>query len=366
LCVDDEPRVLDGLRLVLGRRYELFTANSGDEGLGILDAEGPFEAVVSDMRMPKMNGATFLAEVRNRSEDTVRLLLTGGTDMESAIKAVNEGQIFRFLTKPTDREDLISAIDSAVELHRLKSAEKVLLEQTLRGSIQALTDVLGLASPVAFGRAGRIKRRVADMAAHMGVEEGWQVEVAAMLSQIGYITLPAGTAEKVFEGRALDSEEREALAKVSSVPAKVLGNIPRLEPVLEILNRVQDPAGPDGAKGPPMGSRLIRVASDYDLMEAEGHSSEVAIESMRRQAGVYDAQVLAALAEVTQSDGSGKAVESVSVADLKPGMILAEDVFMETGVLFVARGYEVTESFVELAQSLDPTVVGETVRVLTE
>jgi response regulator RpfG family c-di-GMP phosphodiesterase len=234
------------------------------------------------------------------------------------------------------------------------------------GSIQALTDVLGLASPVAFGRAGRIKRRVADMAAHMGVEEGWQVEVAAMLSQIGYITLPAGTAEKVFEGRALDSEEREALAKVSSVPAKVLGNIPRLEPVLEILNRVQDPAGPDGAKGPPMGSRLIRVASDYDLMEAEGHSSEVAIESMRRQAGVYDAQVLAALAEVTQSDGSGKAVESVSVADLKPGMILAEDVFMETGVLFVARGYEVTESFVELAQSLDPTVVGETVRVLTE
>ena len=142
LCVDDEPRVLDGLRLVLGRRYELFTAESGAEGLEVLDAEGPFEAVVSDMRMPQMNGAVFLAEVRKRAEDTTRLLLTGGTDMESAIKAV--------------------------ELHRLKSAEKVLLEQTLRGSIQALTDVLGLASPVAFGRAGRIKRRVVELAEEMG------------------------------------------------------------------------------------------------------------------------------------------------------------------------------------------------------
>jgi DNA-binding NtrC family response regulator len=100
LCVDDEPRVLEGLALHLGRIFEMVTATSGREGLEVLAGQGPFTVVLSDMRMPGMDGAAFLSKVRQAAPDTTRMLLTGDTDLQAAIAAVNEGQIFRFLTKP--------------------------------------------------------------------------------------------------------------------------------------------------------------------------------------------------------------------------------------------------------------------------
>src|SRR5262245_17980905 len=100
LCVDDEPNVLEGLALHLRRKYEMSTAANGPDALALLEREGPPEVIISDMRMPGMDGATFLSKARQLYPDTVRMLLTGQSDMASAIKAVNDGQIFRFLTKP--------------------------------------------------------------------------------------------------------------------------------------------------------------------------------------------------------------------------------------------------------------------------
>jgi DNA-binding NtrC family response regulator len=120
------------------RMSESTTATSGKAGLERLSSDGPFAVVVSDMRMPEMNGAAFLAQVRERAPDTVRVLLTGQADLDSAIAAVNEGQIFRFLTKPCAPEMLISSLRAAEEQHRLITAERVLLEQTLHGAVKAL------------------------------------------------------------------------------------------------------------------------------------------------------------------------------------------------------------------------------------
>lgn len=100
LLVDDEPNVLSALARQLHPLYQVSLTPSPEEGLLLLEREGPFAVVLSDMRMPKMDGATFLKHVRERSPDTIRLLLTGHADLESAIAAVNEGQVFRFLTKP--------------------------------------------------------------------------------------------------------------------------------------------------------------------------------------------------------------------------------------------------------------------------
>src|SRR4051794_30165979 len=175
LLVDDEAAILDGLRRQLRRKFTVHTATSGTEALRLLESE-PVTVVVSDMRMPEMDGATFLAQVRRRHPDIVRILLTGHADAESAIAAVNEGQISRFLTKPCPPEVLVAELGSAVELHRLTIAEKELLRTTLFGTVEALTAPLSLAQPALLARAARINRTVSELAEALEVQEPWEIE----------------------------------------------------------------------------------------------------------------------------------------------------------------------------------------------
>ena len=150
LCVDDEPRVLEGLESNLAWHYDVHTAPGGIEGMEIVRSNGPFAVVISDMQMPGMDGATFLGKVRAESPDTTRILLTGYSDIDAAAAAVNKGSIFRFLNKPCGPDVLLPAVEEAAEQYRLVRGEKDLLENTLSGSIRVLTDVLSLAAPFAF------------------------------------------------------------------------------------------------------------------------------------------------------------------------------------------------------------------------
>src|SRR6202041_2738668 len=181
------------------------------------------------------DGAAFLEQARQTRPDAVRMLLTGHVDIETAVLAVNRGQIFRFLTKPCPTAELVEAFDRAVEQHRLITAERVLLEQTLRGSIKMLTDVLSLANPAAFGRATRVKTQAVELATKAGLEKTWQIEVAAMLSQIGGLTLPAATVDKLYYGEPESAEERLMADRLPAVADSLLGNIPRLEEVRACL-----------------------------------------------------------------------------------------------------------------------------------
>lgn len=190
LCVDDEPQVIEGLTLQLRRGYEVVAAHSGAEGLATIREQGPFAVVLSDMQMPGMDGAAFLGQVREEAPDTTRMLLTGHADMESAISAVNHGQIFRFLTKPCPPDQLRLAFEAATAQYRLVTAEKVLLEQTLLGCIQALTDILSITSPLVFGRSTRIRKLPIDLCSQTPSAKRWVVEAAAMLSQLGYVAVP--------------------------------------------------------------------------------------------------------------------------------------------------------------------------------
>jgi signal transduction histidine kinase len=131
LLVDDEPYILEGLAHHLRRRYRYATARSGSEALAVFRSEGPFAIVISDMRMPGIDGATFLNQVRQLAPDTIRILLTGHADLESAIAAVNEGYIFRFLSKPCSAETLLKTIEAALEQYRLLTADRFLLEEKL-------------------------------------------------------------------------------------------------------------------------------------------------------------------------------------------------------------------------------------------
>lgn len=363
LCVDDEANVLEGLRLHLERHYRVSTATSGVEALGLLDREGPYAVVISDMRMPAMDGAAFLGEVRQRFPGTVRLLLTGHADVNSAVAAVNEGQIFRFLTKPCPPAALLSAVQAAYEQYRLVTAERVLLEETLHGSIKALTDVLALTQPLAFGRAMRIRKSVAELARKIDMKERWQIEVAAMLSQIGFATLPAETVEKFYYGQDLSEEERRQVSQVPHVAERLLGNIPRLEAVRAMLLG----AGEGGHATSPLaaqGAQMLRIAFDCDVLESQGLSLQAALGTMRGRGNRYDGALLEAFAEVRGSADQKEEIRELPLRSLRVGMVLLNDLYMQNGMLLAVRGYEVTPGFVERARNWRSGTVREPVRVM--
>jgi len=366
LCVDDDPAVLEGLELNLRKKFTVSTASSGAAGLELLKKDKAIAVVLADMRMPEMNGAAFLARAREKAPDVVRMLLTGQTDIESAIAAINEGQIFRFLSKPCPPDRLLKAFDAALAQYHLIMAERVLLEQTLRGCIKALMDILSLTNPIAFGRAGRVKQLVCDIIQKLPVVDPWQVEVAAMVSEIGCITLPEETAKKLYYGEALSTAEQAMADKVPGLAQKLLGNIPRLEPVLEILSYQYAGLQKAGVKSVgfvPIGAKILRVAAAFDKLEAQGHSAQAALDSLQKS-GDYDSKVLEVLSEIRVAGSEKKAnVVEIPIDRVKVGMVFAEDVMMKTGALFVSRGFEVTESFVQRAKNLQEGAVVEPVRV---
>nr|BFE79006.1 hypothetical protein GCM10020093_016070 [Planobispora longispora] len=190
LLVDDEPTVLETLSHQLGTEYRVVTALDGMSALDALDRQGPFAVVISDMRMPDMDGIELLGHVRLRHPGLTRVLHTAQGDLASAIAAINNGQVFRFLCKPCPTRELRDTVRDAVEQHRLVSAEREILDKTLRASLQALFGCLELASPQAFARAGRIRDLVGALCRELGLNNVWEIEVAAMASQLGAVTLP--------------------------------------------------------------------------------------------------------------------------------------------------------------------------------
>jgi response regulator RpfG family c-di-GMP phosphodiesterase len=370
--VDDEPQVLSGLSLHLRRRYEVETATSGAAALELLARQPQAAVVISDMRMPGMNGAELLAKASAAHPHTTRILLTGHAEVDSAIAAVNKGAVFRFLVKPCPPPELLSAVDAAVELHRTTVAEQTLLEQTLHGSIKMLTEVMSITNPVSFGRAQRIKQHVTSLLDKLELAERWQVEVAAMLSQLPTFTLPPETLEKIYYGAALTPEEQGMLERAPDVTEQLLGHIPRLEVVREILSGSSKPYK-KADRGNDLSheqqqvqrwSQILRVASDFDTLEAQGLSSGIALTTLKGRADQYDPQVLSAFLSLFGERKEGDKIRDISVGALRTGMVLAADVKMATGTLFVARGYEVTPAFLERIRNFRPGSVREPIKVL--
>jgi response regulator RpfG family c-di-GMP phosphodiesterase len=348
LCVDDEARVLASLSRVLRAWFDVATAESAAKGLEVIRDQGPFAVVVSDMRMPGADGAAFLAAVKQVTPDTVRILLTGQADLDASVRAINRGGIFRFLQKPCPPEQLRATLDEAVEQYRLVTAERVLLQETLRGSVQMLTDVLSMADPIAFGRASRLKTYVREMCDILQPPDRWPIEVAAMLSQLGCVTLPSETVRRIASGETLNESEQEMAARLLTIPVDLLGNIPRLEPVREILRYREK--GFDGSGPPsgavrgdaiPIGARLLRVASDYDLLAARGMKAREAIAALKERKSSYDERALDALVQ-SRDRAEMREIRTVTLKQLVPGMILVDNVETVENILIVPAGHEVT------------------------
>jgi CheY-like chemotaxis protein len=366
VCVDDEPRVLDGLKLTLRQGFNVSTAKSGAEGLALLEKMDGVAVVISDMRMPGMDGAAFLTKVRTHWPDATRLLLTGEPGRDAAVAAVNEGQIFRFLTKPCAPDKLIAAVEAAVRQHQLVTAEKMLLQQTVLGSIRALVDVLSIVNPIAFGRGSRIRRMAIDLAKAAGLRASWELEAAALMSQVGYVSLPIELVEKSINGAPLNTDEKVLLSGTSKVTHGILARIPRLENVAAIVsyaardNAVKQEPGPAIADS----AAVLMIVLEFDALTSKGEKAESAIGTLRAKFGSKHAKLLGHLAELQGMTESGPQIREIRLRDVAPGMILQDDVRTDLGTLLVSRGYEVSQSFVDRMRNFGPGLLEERVRVM--
>lgn len=402
LCVDDEPNILSALQRLLRRQgYKVITATSGAEGLQVFQQEA-IDLVISDMRMPEMDGAQFLEQVRQHWPDTVRVLLTGYADVESTMAAINKGEIYRYIAKPWDDNDMLLLVKLAME-HKALEREKRRLEaltqqqneelQALNASLevkvqqrtQALQKVLHeleksndhlrknfLTSVSIFSnlmelRAGGIgghSRRVAELARKIAVQMGLgkdeieNVVFAGLLHDIGKIGLSDTLLEKHLP--MLTPVEREVVMRHPAVAQTALMPLEPLKNAASIIkshHEYFDGTGfPDGLSGfmIPLGARILTVANDYDAVQ-HGNMLNVRLTPMKAYNFIlesrgkhYDPSVVDAFKILL---GGGQTHQDVAIeihsTQLKRGMVLAKDLLSHEGLLLLGKDFVLNDEMIE-------------------
>lgn len=367
LFVDDEARVVESIAVNLRKEYQVFAATSGAEALRKLQSTPGICVVVSDMRMPGMDGATLLREIMHLQPDVARILLTGEAGRDAAAIAVNKGQILRFLTKPCPIETLKEALAAGMVHYRLARTERAVLQETLVGCIHALSDLLAISNPVAFGRASRIQRAAMAFATDLGMESYWQLECAAILSQIGYISLPDELVQKLFRSEPLTEAETERAKEAPNVAMRLLDHVPRLEPVIQILDAAnwEDAALARLGEGTiGTGARILGLVQEYDVLSGRGFSREQVVQLLWAHEERYGKQLLEQYATHLGAGGLDGEVRILPVGRIKSGMIIMQDLYGHSGTLLASRGYQVTEAFCERIANFGDWVMTQPAHVL--
>jgi response regulator RpfG family c-di-GMP phosphodiesterase len=357
LLVDDDIQLLEGLQRSLRRQFNVETAVGGAEGLNKIASNGPFALIVSDMQMPGMSGLEFLRQVQVQAPNAVRLMLTGNADQKTAVDAVNDGRVFRFLTKPCPAAILGPVLEAGLEQFRLENAERDLLENTLGGALKVLTEILSMIDPATFERGQRLRDCCRHFADAVGFTVTWETEIAAMLLSIGRVTIPPSVLEKVRQHLPLDTAENQLLRQVPELGARLLEKIPRLENVVAIV-RYQHKhfdgtgfpeRGPSGADI-PLSARLLKFLGDLMDLETQGLSRTEAWRKLQDRAGCYDPDMLMAAARWCEVVAPETAVtlppEEVEIERLHAGQVLAQDVTSTEGLFLLAAGTALTSMLV--------------------
>jgi putative two-component system response regulator len=310
LFVDDDPLLLATIRRNLAKDFTLETAGSAREGLQLAAEHGPFAVVVTDLMMPEMDGIAFLHKIEQASPDTVRILLTGYASLENALAAVNEGHVFRILSKPCSMDDVRRTVTAGIEQFQLRRDREELvalrkLGQAMEGIIYALTALVETRDPYTGGH----QRRVAALATavaerlRLGAERIQGLGLAAMVHDVGKVYVPA---EFLNKPGHLSEAEFSIIKAHPKIGADILAPIdfpwPIATFVLQHHERLDGSGYPQGlsAEAILLESRIIGVADVVEAMTfyrpyRHGLGLEAALTEVREHAGtLYDPEVVAA------------------------------------------------------------------------
>jgi CheY-like chemotaxis protein len=344
LVVDDEPHILAATNRNLGRQFNLTCAGSGQEALQVMENNGPFSVVLSDMRMPGMTGLEFIKTARKRFSETVYLMLTGNADQQTAVDAINQGRIFRFLCKPCPPEVIADAVRAATVQFDLVTAERVLLKETLTGSVRLMVEALELSDPHLGALQSSVKQWVPLICKSVQVPVDWQLAVASSVCLIGLVA----------DGRTGDSLTLtpEALGQAGAISSKLVRNIPRMEGVGALLARQSEPGDMPGAltvqdreSRETINARVLRIAIDLAITQRQLGSRSRAVAQVTREAK-HDARLIAALRGLSQEAEQEDATDSIREIDassVRMGMILVKDLLRTDGRCLLAGGQALSE-----------------------
>ena len=324
LFVDDDIHLVSALQRTLYKTYRVELALSASDALAAIH-EAPYAVVVSDLQMPGMNGIELLTEVKHLAPETVRILLTGQADLEAAIHAVNDGAIFRFLQKPCPHDLLKRTLEAGLAQYRLQMAERSVLQETLVGTVAVLTEMLGAVEPAAFGRASRLRWCVRKLALEMKVQDPWQFEAAAMLSQIGCLSAAPEALKKYFNADQNSEDDAASTPPHARVARQLLERVPRLHTVAQIIDRQQEVVElrPDVAPEDytiALGASMLRIALDFDELVGTGLSFSGALAEMRRTQSAYNPTVFAALERMVRGAAHADAGEPETLLPLEAAL----------------------------------------------
>lgn len=366
LMVDDEPNVLSGFKRMLGMNLNLVTAEGGQAGLEAIRTQGPFAVIITDMRMPGMDGVAFLKAAHKVSRRSIAVMLTGNADQQTAINAINEGQIYRFLNKPCSSEQIEPVIQDCIRQYELEEAEHVLLRDTVAGSIKILTQIVSLADPRFAQTNEAVRVDAMRIAKHLGVASDWRLSIASTLCMIGSAVVDSGA--------HLETISDETLDRHAHLGAKLLQHIPKLGVVSEIIARQREihqlPADISFAELHVYNDSAIRLATYCSILRmAVDFRKAVIISNYDRRAAftgtiersqIHDRRIIDACRKASQEaelehDSADGTAMRLPIAKLEPGMCVTEDVMTKDGKPLLVSGSVLTSVVIAKLRELQLT-----------
>ncbi|MES2841290.1 MAG: HD domain-containing phosphohydrolase [Pseudomonadota bacterium] len=405
LTVDDEPSVLSALRRVFrAQGIKTLQATSAAEGLILLESNH-VDLVISDMRMPEMDGARFLERVKAHDESIVRILLTGYADISSTVAAINKGAIHRYIAKPWDDNDLVLAVREALVRRGLEKKNADLTEltkrqndqlrdanQTLESRVEARTaelqqingmldasyedlnntfvhavNVFSSLLEMRGGQSGH-SRRVAEISREtakrleMSDRDVRDVYLAALVHDIGTIGFPDAMLGKAIS--AFNAEEHQRYRRHTIDGETALMAMSQLQGVARIVRQHHERSDgkgfPDGLTAPDIvaGARIVAAATDLDdMLHGSMGLQRYTMENAKKMlvGGIdtrYDRTVIETLLKVVDDmANAAKADLYLDVRDLLPGMVLARAMVSSKGTTLLAAGHVFDERMVRQVQT---------------
>jgi response regulator RpfG family c-di-GMP phosphodiesterase len=361
LLVDDEPNVLSALTRELNsfQYNDIVTAHDGVEAMELLRVTPNVALIISDYRMPGLDGISFLLEAQEICPDATRMILSGVADLEMATNAINLGQIFRLLLKPCAPDNFIASVKAGIRQYELVTSERDLLQKTLKGSIKILTDLLAVINPDSFSQSNRISVLTRKFALELELINAWELELAGALCRIGCVTVPPEVLESWMKGKPLDDRQQHMISSVGKIGHHLLRNIPRLEKIAEGILYQSTPFQPvNPAANTPKGTdipligRILKIVIDYDRFLTIDQNSKTTLNRLSNQSNDYDPDLLKSFREmITREQEVEKASTAkkesplieVSIDEVKTGMVIMGNVFDKKGRLLIGSGTVVTD-----------------------